>query len=136
LQYVVRVVRTSKLSTNAAATHFKVPRRTLRTYSVENKQSISKMRGKIVLSPQQVKELSKRIIRLAQTGYPKNLKILRMCVFTNCEKNNILSQFVKEKGMAGRAWVEGIFALSSHYCIPQSTKSYFWTSPEIERLHC
>ena len=92
-----RTLRTSKLSTNAAAIHFKVPRRTLRTYSVENKQSISKMKGKTVLSPQQEKELSKRIIRLAQTGYPINLKILRMCVFTNCEKNNILSQFVTGK---------------------------------------
>jgi hypothetical protein len=30
-----------------------------------------------------------------------------MCVFTYCEKNNISDPFVKEKGMAGCAWVEG-----------------------------
>jgi len=30
-----------------------------------------------------------------------------MCVFTYCEKNNIPNPFVKKKGMAGHAWVEG-----------------------------
>jgi hypothetical protein len=87
------------------APHFK-------TYSVENKQSTTKMERKSVLSTQQEKVLSKRIIRLAQTGYPRNLKILRMCVFTYCEKNNIPNQFVKKKEMAGRAWVKGF--LRSH----------------------
>jgi hypothetical protein len=28
-------------------------------------------------------------------------------VFTYCEKNNIPNQFVREKEIAGRAWVEG-----------------------------
>jgi hypothetical protein len=28
-------------------------------------------------------------------------------VFTYCEKNNIPNPFVKENGLAGRAWVEG-----------------------------
>jgi hypothetical protein len=32
-----------------------------------------------------------------------------MCVFTYCEKNSIPNPFVKEKGMAGHAWVEGFF---------------------------
>jgi hypothetical protein len=64
----------------------------------ENKQSISKLGRKTVLSRQQEKELSKRIIRLAQT-----LKILRMLVFTHCEKNNIPDPFFKKKQMAGRA---------------------------------
>jgi hypothetical protein len=97
LQNTMRVVRTSKLSTNAVAIHYKVPRRTFRVYLVENRQSKSKLRRKTVLSPQQEKELSKRIIRLAQTGCPITLKVLRMCVFTHCEKNNIPDPFVKEK---------------------------------------
>jgi len=65
------------------------------------------MGRKIVLSPQQEKELSKRNIRLALTGYPITSKILRMCVFTYCEKNNIPNPFVKETEMAGSTWVEG-----------------------------
>jgi hypothetical protein len=32
-------------------------------------------------------------------------------VFTYCEKNNIPNPFVKGKGMAGCAWVEGFFFL-------------------------
>ena len=106
-------MRTSKLSTNAAAINYKVPKRSLRAYLAENKQSKSKLRKKTVLSPQKEKELSKRIIRLAQTGCPITLKTLRMCVFTYCEKNNIPNPFVKEKGVAGRAWVFFFFFFAS-----------------------
>jgi hypothetical protein len=64
------VVRTSKLSTNAAAIHYKALSRVLRPYLAGNKHSKSKVGRKTVLSPQQENELSKRIIRLAQTGCP------------------------------------------------------------------
>jgi hypothetical protein len=114
LQNAMRVVRTSRLSTNTAAIHYKIPRRTLRAYLAENKQCKSKLRRKTAISPQQENELSKRIIRLTQIGYPITLKILRMRVLTYCEKNNIPYTFVKEKGMAGRAWVEVLFASYSH----------------------
>ena len=46
---------------------------------------------------------------LAQTGYSITLKIKRKYVFTYCEKNNIPNPFVREKGMAGRAWLQGFF---------------------------
>jgi hypothetical protein len=52
LQNAMRAVRTSRLSTNAAAIHYKIPRRTLRAYLAENKQSTSKMGRKTFLSPQ------------------------------------------------------------------------------------
>ena len=100
-----KVVRTSKLSTNAAAVHYKVPRGTLRAYLAENKWSKPKLGKKTVILPQKEKESSKRISRLAQTGCPISLKILRICVFTYCEKNNITNRFVKDNGMACRAWV-------------------------------
>ena len=61
LQNAMRVVRASKLSANAAAIHYKVPRRTLRAYLVENKGSKSKLGRKTVFAAQQEKELSKRI---------------------------------------------------------------------------
>jgi len=69
------------------------------------------MGRKTVLSPKLEKELSNKNIRLALTGYPITSKILRMCVFTYCDKNNIPNPFLKETEMAGGAWVEGFFAL-------------------------
>jgi hypothetical protein len=63
-------MRTGELPTNTAAIHYKVPRKTVRAYFAENKQSKSKLGRKTVLSSQQEKELSRKIIRLAQTGYP------------------------------------------------------------------
>jgi hypothetical protein len=70
MQNAMIVVRTSELSTNAAAIHYKVTRRTLTAYLAENKYSKSKLGRKTVLSPQQEKELSKKIIRLPQTECP------------------------------------------------------------------
>jgi hypothetical protein len=74
LQNTMRALRKSKLPTNADVIHYKVPRRTLTAHLAENKQSKSKMGRKPILSPQQKKELSKRIIRLARTGCPITLK--------------------------------------------------------------
>jgi len=74
LQNAMRVMRTSELSTNAAAIHYTVLRRTLRAYLAENEESKSKLGRKTVLSPQQEKELSKRIIRLSHTGCPITLR--------------------------------------------------------------
>jgi hypothetical protein len=93
-------VRTSKLSTNAAAIHYKVQRRILRAHLAENKYSKSKLGRKTVLSLQQEKEFSKKVIRVAQTGCPITLNIMRMGVLKYCERNNIPNPFVKEKGMA------------------------------------
>ena len=60
LQNAMRVLRESRLSTNAAAFHYEVSRKALRAYLVENKQSKSEWGRKPVLSLQQEKELSKR----------------------------------------------------------------------------
>jgi hypothetical protein len=64
------VVRTSKLSTNAAAIHYKVPRMNLRVYLADNKQSKSKVGRKTVLSPQQEKESSKELLGQLKLGAP------------------------------------------------------------------
>jgi hypothetical protein len=66
MQNAMRVVG----STNAAAIHYKVLRKTLRAYLAENKYSKSKLGRKTVLLPKQEKELSKKIISLAQTECP------------------------------------------------------------------
>jgi hypothetical protein len=53
LQNETGAVITSRLSTNAATIHYKVPRRTRGAYLAENKQSRSKLGRKIVLFLQQ-----------------------------------------------------------------------------------
>jgi hypothetical protein len=58
LQKAVRAVRTSILSTNATAIHYKVLISTLTAYLPANKRSKSKMARKTVLSPQQEQQLS------------------------------------------------------------------------------
>jgi len=57
-----------------AAIHYKVSRRILRAHLTENKHSKSKLGRKTILSPEQEQELSKRIIRLAEIGYPITLR--------------------------------------------------------------
>jgi hypothetical protein len=47
----MRVMRTSRILTNAAGFHYEVPRRTPRAYLAENKQSKSKLGKKTILSP-------------------------------------------------------------------------------------
>jgi hypothetical protein len=58
----MRVVRTSKLSTNADAIHYKVSRLNLRAYLGDNKQSKSKVGRKTVLSPQQEKDHPRELL--------------------------------------------------------------------------
>ena len=69
-----------------AAIHYKVPRRILRAHLAENEHSKSKLGRRTILSPEQEQELSTRIIRLAEIGYPITLQILRLCVFTYLKK--------------------------------------------------
>ena len=52
----VRVVRTSRLSTNGAAICYKVPGRTLRAYLAENKRRKCILERKTVLLAQQEKD--------------------------------------------------------------------------------
>lgn len=65
------------------------------------------MGRKTVLDNEQEEELSRRIVRLAEVGYPLTNKILRKCVFTFCEENNLNHPFSTEKKMAGRSWIIG-----------------------------
>jgi hypothetical protein len=123
MQNAMRAVRTSKLSTNAAAIHYKSPKMALKAYLAENNHNKSKLGRKTLLSPQQEKGLSKIIIRLAQTEYRITSNILGMCVFTYCETNNIPYPFVKETGMAGRAWVVFFFLRRNLITVPRKAQN-------------
>jgi len=47
LQNATRIVRICKLSTNASAINYKVPKRAVRAYLAENKQNKSKLGRKL-----------------------------------------------------------------------------------------
>ena len=136
LQNAMRVMRTSTLSTNAAANHCKVQSRTLKVYLATYKQSKSRMGRKTVLSPQQDKELSKRNIRLAQTGYPITSQILRRRVCSHTVRKQY-SKFICEGTRDGwSCFGIGYFCLiiPSLHCAKH--KILILKRPEIELLHC
>lgn len=58
-----------------------------------------------MLSTEQEKELKNRIIRLCHVGYPLTTRVLRSCVKTFCDLNNIAS--VNKGQMIGRDWLRG-----------------------------
>lgn len=97
----------SGMSKNAASQRYKIPRRTLTRYFNKNVNEKIKMGRKTTLTVAEESELARRIVRLAQVGYPLTNKIVRKCVFTYCKQNNIPNIFSKEKEIAGRYWLKG-----------------------------
>lgn len=93
-----------------ASITYHIPRRTLRRYLLENKQSKSSLGRKPVLTAEQETELVQRIIRLSEVGYPITSKILRSCVYRYTKQNNISNPFTNSKEMAGRYWLKGFFS--------------------------
>lgn len=94
-------------SHNAASKLFKIPRRTLSRY-VDNKQTNkSPMGRKPILNDDQEKGLSRRIVRLAEIGYPLTSKTIRRCVFNYCKENNIENNFSTMSNMVGHCWLQG-----------------------------
>lgn len=51
--------------------------------------------------------LSRRIVRLAEIGYPLTSKTIRRCVFNYCKENNIENSFSTMSNMAGHCWLQG-----------------------------
>lgn len=106
LELAINAIRNG-MSTNAASNRYNISRRTLKRYFEKNVDQKLKMGRKTVLDNEQEEELSRRIVRLAQVGYPLTNKILKKCVFTFCEENRLSHPFSKEKKMAGRYWIKG-----------------------------
>lgn len=95
------------VSVNLASKQFLVPRRTLRDYLKNHKTAKSSMGRKPILNEEQEEDLCRRIIRLAEVGYPLTGKVLRKCVFNFCHANNIAHPFNAAREMAGRFWLSG-----------------------------
>lgn len=93
-----------------ASITFDVPRRTLRRYLEENKEIKASLGRKPVLSTEQESELSQRIVRLSQVGYPLTPRVLRACVYRYAKTNNLTNPFRNDKEMAGRYWLRGFLS--------------------------
>ncbi|XP_063219165.1 tigger transposable element-derived protein 1-like [Bacillus rossius redtenbacheri] len=108
LSKAVDAVRLGNLSVNAASKRYVVPRRTLRRYLSNNQDVKSKLGCKATLKTEEERELSRRIIRLANVGYPLTSKMLKLNVFKYCRENGITHRFTKET--AGRYWLNNFLA--------------------------
>ncbi|KAK9892680.1 hypothetical protein WA026_021533 [Henosepilachna vigintioctopunctata] len=98
-------VKSGKMKVNTAAKHYNVPRRTLRRYLQEKKETKSTLGRKPLLDPEQEKILASRVIRLCNVGYPLKQRVLRRCVKTFCDRNNI--SVSGGDLMVGRDWLRG-----------------------------
>ncbi|KAJ8943082.1 hypothetical protein NQ314_009831 [Rhamnusium bicolor] len=94
---------TAEMSVNKASITYALPRR----YLKENKGNKAAMGRKLILIKEQELELSRRIVRLADVGYPLTSAVLRRCVYRYTKINNIPNPFREEKEMAGRYWLNG-----------------------------
>ncbi|KAJ8953020.1 hypothetical protein NQ318_015382 [Aromia moschata] len=70
------------LSQQKAATRFGIPRRTIRNH-IKTGKIERKLGRQSILSPQQEKDLTARILRLADVGYPKLGEVLDTLDFKN-----------------------------------------------------
>lgn len=95
------------MSVNKASITFSLPRRTLRRYVEKGKIGKAAMGRKPILTQEQETELSRRIIRLSQVGYPLTASVLRRCVYRYTKLNNIPNPFREEKEKAGLYWLKG-----------------------------
>lgn len=98
---------TDGMSVNRARITYQVPRRTLRRYLEQQKMSKSAMGRKPILTKVKEAELSRRIIRLCEVGYPLTAAVLRRCVYRYTKVNNVPNPFREEKEMAGHYWLKG-----------------------------
>lgn len=107
LQNAVAAVKEGGMSRQGASKTFSIPRRTLSRYVDKNENKKSAMGRKPVLTADQERELSSRIIRLAEVGYPLTSKTLRRCVYNFSAENGIPNKFSTMSKMAGRYWLNG-----------------------------
>lgn len=71
----------------------------------ENRERKSSLGRKPLLDSDQEQQLSSRIIRLSNVGYPLTPRVLRTCVKRYCDANNIGVN--TQSQMIGRDWLRG-----------------------------
>ncbi|VEN46250.1 unnamed protein product [Callosobruchus maculatus] len=105
MKQALTAIKSGSMKVYTAAKHYNVPRRTLRRYLLEKKETKSTLGRKPLLNSEQEKILASRIIRLCNVGYPLTQRALRRCVKTFCDRNNISAS--DGDSMVGRDWLRG-----------------------------
>lgn len=70
MKLALTAVKSGKMKIYTAAKHYNMPRRTLRRYLQEKRETKSTLGRKPLLNPEQEKILASRVIRLCNVGYP------------------------------------------------------------------
>lgn len=105
LRQALSAVKNGSMKIYTAAKQYQIPRRTLRRYLSENRERKSSLGRKPLLDSDQEQQLSSRIIRLSNVGYPLTPRVLRTCVKRYCDANNIGVN--TQSQMIGRDWLRG-----------------------------
>lgn len=101
----MKMVQRGILSQHAAAERYDIPRRTLRNH-LKSGSTIKKLCRPSVFTTGQEKDLTRRIVRLAEVGMPLTCKILRLQAFEFCKKHNISNTFNYNTSLAGKKWLK------------------------------
>lgn len=113
LQAAINSLKSGNLSQREAAHRFNIPRRTLRNHlksGVLNK----KLGRSSLLSFEQEKQFSERIVRLCDIGMPLTPLLIRRSAYRFCVENNIEHPFNNTKGVAGKDWLYGFLKRDPH----------------------
>ncbi|KAL0881454.1 hypothetical protein ABMA27_001317 [Loxostege sticticalis] len=118
LRAAMTAIKKGKLSSNAAAAMYDIPRRTLRNHLLSG--STKKKMGRApVMTRDQENEFVKEILSYENNGTPVTSKLIRKQAFIFCKKLKIKHNFNEQDEIAGRRWLQ--LFLSRH--------------PEFQRLN-
>ncbi|RVE42658.1 hypothetical protein evm_012687 [Chilo suppressalis] len=105
LRRAMEAVQNNKLSTNAAALKYNIPRRTLRNHLLSGNRT--KIIGKTtVLTKQLEEDFTQRIKRFGKVGVTLTPKFIRKQAFLFCEGFKIKHSFNMSTRMAGHKWLK------------------------------
>ncbi|XP_018363679.1 PREDICTED: uncharacterized protein LOC108761566 [Trachymyrmex cornetzi] len=106
MEAALKAVERNKLSQRAICERYGIPRRTLRNH-MKSGTSLKRITRKSTLTIEQEKDLS-RILRMADTGLPITLKMLKYQVYKFCTLHEIPYTFNTIACTAGRSWLTAI----------------------------
>jgi hypothetical protein len=106
----IGAISTKKISDYKATKAFGIPRRTIWRYVKSGCVVQAKLGRRLTFTSEQQEQICSRIIKLSQISYPVTSKVLRLCVYKFCCKNN-KHQFSEMKGMtiASHIWARKFF---------------------------
>ncbi|XP_018370178.1 PREDICTED: tigger transposable element-derived protein 1-like [Trachymyrmex cornetzi] len=104
MEAALKAVERNKLSQRAICEKYGIPRRTLRNH-MKSGTPLKRLGRKSILTIEQEKDLSQRILRMADIGLPITLKMLKYQVYKFCTLHQIPHTFNTIACTAGRSWL-------------------------------